>query len=115
MTQAPKGRRPMKQSTVVAMVVLSMSALVVAPSGVRAAAISSTRLDNLPHVCTSGPLKGTKCDDPTDCGDRPCEIAFERASGFSATLTLIVDDDVSKFDDSEDVPNIIAVTAVLEV
>jgi hypothetical protein len=91
-----------------------VGALLVAASA-WGAAVSGPRFDALPRMCAKGPLKGVACTEKADCQNNPCVIAFERHSAFTATLTLVVDDDVSQFDGSEDVPNVVAVTALLEV
>jgi len=94
-------------------------ALVVPPLGMpmlaQAAAVAGPRLAKLPRVCAKGPLAGTSCTTNAECYGSPCQIAFLRDSSFTATITLVVDDDVSHFDGSEAVANVVAVTALLEV
>ncbi len=57
----------------------------------------------LPHVCSSGPAKGTACD-PTDpgatgCTDQTCVVAYSslKNAKFKGTITLIADDNVGDF------------------
>jgi hypothetical protein len=57
----------------------------------------------LPHVCSSGPAKGTACD-PTDpattgCTDQTCVVAYSpvRSAKFKGTITLTADDNVGDF------------------
>jgi len=95
--------------------VLCLGTLLFGPSAARAAAVAGPRFAALPRICVKGPLQGTSCTSPDDCQQNPCEVAFATDSSFSATVTLVVDDDVSQFDGSEDVSNVIAVTALLEL
>lgn len=79
-----------------------------------AAAISLGRDEQLPRVCKRGPLAGQACVGVADC-DGPCVVAYLPRVAFSGTLTLVVDDDVSKFDGTETVTDVVAATVLLEV
>jgi hypothetical protein len=84
------------------------------PAAALAAALSLTREQELPRVCKKGPLAGQACDDDADCGG-PCVVAYLPRVAFSGTLTIVVDDDVSKFDGTESVSDVVAATVLLEV
>ena len=94
-------------------------ALVALPDLAAAGAPASpTRETTLAHVCRRGSSRGAPCVEAEDCapGER-CVLDVLEGPGtrFDATVTLIVDDDVSQFDGSEDVPNVVAVTVLLEI
>jgi hypothetical protein len=84
------------------------------PAAALAAALSLTREQELPRVCKKGPLAGQACDVDADCGG-PCVVAYLPRVAFSGTLTIVVDDDVSKFDGTESVTDVVAATVLLEV
>ena len=72
---------------------------------------------NLPHVCKGGSNGGNSCDINNGNGDCPngrCVIEFT-PGGFAAKVTILVDDNVSKFDGSETVTDVVAATVILEV
>src|SRR5262245_48126819 len=79
--------------------------LLAAGSAYAAAPLPQTREEKLRHVCTGGPSKGQECAEDSQCARSKCEIDFLRGPNttFQATVTLIVDDDVSKFDDTEEI------------
>ena len=80
--------------------------------------ISGSREAQLPHVC-NGPGKPQPCTDDSQCPSGLCEINFLRGpdAAFMAEVTLIIDDNVSKFDGSEskELSEIKAVTVLLEI
>lgn len=93
---------------------LACVAALTVPAAALAAALSLTREQDLPRVCKRGPLAGQACADNVDCGG-PCVVAYLPRVAFSGTLTLVVDDDVSKFDGTESVSDVVAATVLLEV
>jgi hypothetical protein len=74
---------------------------------------STNRDSTLPHACRGGGPPGGSCTSDADCAPGRCAVA---ASGvkFTATVTFVVDDHVSQFDGSESVPDVVAVTAIVE-
>lgn len=93
---------------------LALMALIGAPSLANAAAASFSRLDLLPKRCAGAPGAGTPCTTDADCGGSRCKLALQ-PGGFMGTLTLIVDDDVSHYDGTESVLNVVGVAGTLEV
>jgi hypothetical protein len=93
--------------------VLTVAGLLAAPKFAQAAQGSPNRD---PRVCQGGQNVGQSCTDDTQCPQSTCEPNFVRGLGsvFFAELTLIVDDDVSKYDGTEQVSDVIAVTVLLE-
>ena len=79
--------------------------------------ISQLREDQLPHVCKGGAKRGEACTEDAQCPRGLCEIKFVRGpdATFEAEVTLIIDDDVSKFDGSEEVSDVKAATVLLEI
>jgi len=77
---------------------------------------SELREAQLPHVCT-GPGKPQPCTEDSQCPSGLCEINFLRGpdATFEAEVTLIIDDDVSKFDGTEKIAGVKAATVLLEV
>jgi hypothetical protein len=73
---------------------------------------------DLAHVCKGGPNADAACTDASECPGSTCVINFASKS-ITAKLTILVDDDVSNFNDDEtgleDVPNVVAATVLLEV
>jgi hypothetical protein len=97
---------------------LAFATLLVATSSTYASSpVSQLREEQLPHVCKGGPRKGLACTDETQCPRGTCEINFLRGPNttFEAEVTLIVDDNVSKFDGTEEISDIIAATVLLEI
>jgi hypothetical protein len=80
--------------------------------------ISELRETQLPHVC-KGPGKPQPCTDDSQCPSGLCEINFLRGpdAAFMAEVTLIIDDNVSKFDgsESEELSDVKAATVLLEI
>jgi hypothetical protein len=78
--------------------------------------ISGSREAQLPHVC-NGPGKPQPCTDDSQCPSGLCEIKYVRGpdATFEAEVTLIIDDDVSKFDGSEKISDVKAATVLLEI
>ena len=66
------------------------------------------------RTCKGGTNRGTACTDDSQCPGSTCELVLERKT-LNATLTLIVDDNVSKFNHGEDVSNVVAATLLVEV
>jgi hypothetical protein len=71
-----------------------------------------------PRICKDGPNEGSTCTADDQCPQSTCEINYLRGPGtmFRAEITLIVDDEVSKFDGppAQEVSAVIAATALLE-
>ena len=80
--------------------------------------IPELREAQLPHVC-KGPGKSQPCTDDSQCPSGRCEINFLRGpdAAFMAEVTLIIDDNVSKFDgsQSEELSDVKAATVLLEI
>jgi len=93
--------------------VLAFAGLLAAVGSAQAAQRSHNREIQLPHVCQGGPNAGQSCTTNDECPDGTCEINFLDTE-FTAVVTLCVDDDVSKYDGTEQVSGIIAVTLLLE-
>lgn len=87
----------------------------IVPTEVLAAAASIAREVNLPKVCRRGPLAGESCTDSSQCDGAFCVVDYLPRVSFTGTLTLVVDDDVSKFDGTETVPDVVAATVLLEM
>ena len=104
------------------------------PGLARAAVDCTAREPNLPHVCDKGPKAGQTCvpdfgavSDPLTCSvSRPsqndfcqgakCTMVFEKGATFSAIMTLIADDNVSKLDaPPQTIQNAIAVTVLIDL
>ncbi len=97
---------------------LAFAALLMATDSAHAdAPLPPRREVKLPHVCKGGPNKGQECPDDAMCPNSTCKIKFLRGpdTTFEATVTLIVDDDVSKFDGTQEVSNVVAATVLLEI
>ncbi len=91
--------------------------LIAADSAYAASPVSQLREAQLPHVCKGGSRKGLPCTDDAGCPNSKCEISFLSGpdATFEAEVTLIVDDDVSEFDGTEEVSGVIAATVLLEI
>lgn len=72
-----------------------------------------------PFSCRSGPGKGIACVFNENCPKSKCSVEFLHGLGteFTATITFIVDDDVSVAvrDRPTDIPSVIAVTVLVEI
>jgi hypothetical protein len=79
--------------------------------------VSELREAQLPHVCNDGAKKGEACTKDTQCPSGLCEINYLRGpdATLEAEVTLIIDDDVSKYDGSEEINNVKAATVLLEI
>ena len=66
------------------------------------------------RVCKAGPSSGTTCVDDTTCPHSTCEVVFER-SLLTAVVTIIVDDDVSRWDHTHTYGQVHAATVLMEV
>ncbi|MGE0679720.1 MAG: hypothetical protein AB7P69_02265 [Candidatus Binatia bacterium] len=96
--------------------VMVMSAVGIAHAGAPGSA-TAERFLSIPRFCDRGPNEDKLCIDDSDC--RPngkCVIEYLRGRGtdFSGLVTIIVDDNVSKFDGTEAVSDIVAVTILFE-
>ena len=80
--------------------------------------VPERREEQLPHIC-KGPGKSQSCTKDSDCASGRCEINFLRGpdAAFMAEVTLIIDDNVSKYDgsESEELSNVKAATVLLEI
>src|SRR5262249_50350305 len=99
---------------------LAVATLLMATDSAYAIApLPQRREEKLPHVCKGGPNEGRACTDDSQCPDSTCEINFLRGPDttfeFEAEVTLIVDDNVSKFDGTEKISDVIAATVLLEI
>jgi hypothetical protein len=92
--------------------------LVTAGSSYAGSPVSHLREEQLPHVCRGGPREGLACTDDAQCppGNK-CEVHFLRGpdTAFEAEVTLIIDDNVSKFDGTEEISDVVAATVLLEI
>jgi hypothetical protein len=70
-----------------------------------------TRAANLPRVCSRG---GNTCTDDADCTKGKCVPDYER-TGFNGILTLVADDNVTRWDGGASVDDVHAVTVLLEL
>src|ERR1044071_5502168 len=91
--------------------------LVAADSTYAGSPVSHLREEQLPHACQGGPKEGEACTADTQCPRSRCEINFLRGphTAFEAKVTLIVDDNVSKFDGAEEISDVVAATVLLEI
>src|SRR5262245_31279713 len=88
-----------------------LAALVMATGSAQAGRPGSVgREGPLPHVCKGGMKVGFACTDDSQCPKSTCEVNFLYGPGtaFPAEITLIVDDNVGKFDGTEQVPDVVA-------
>ena len=71
----------------------------------------------LPQVCKGGPNVGMTCSADTDCPNSKCEVNYLNGPGTNVPLEvcIIVDDNVSTYDESETIPDVVAVTALATV
>jgi hypothetical protein len=83
-------------------------------TGVAHAAQGSPNRD--PHVCAGGLNVGMACTENSQCPESTCKVNYLTGPGttFSADMFLIVDDDVSKWDGTEEVSDVVAVTILLK-
>lgn len=94
---------------------LALFGLVLASPALAGAPAPANRSATLPAACKGGPDHGKVCSSDDDCaGAGRCRVVFVHGRPPPLRLTLIVDDDVSAFDGSESLANVVAVTAVLE-
>jgi len=98
--------------------ILALATLLMATGSAGAGSpVSELRETQLPHVCKGGPRKGQACTDDAQCPRGLCEINFLRGpdATFEAEVTLIIDDNVSKFDGTEEISDVKAATVLLEI
>ena len=71
----------------------------------------------LPKSCKGGPNAGMACNDDTDCPNSKCEVDYLNGPGTNipVEVCIIVDDNVSKYDESETIADAVAVTLLVEV
>jgi hypothetical protein len=74
---------------------------------------SSNRDATLPHRCAGPPAHAVPCTTPDDCPSGRCIVDATNAR-FAAVVTFVVDDNVSQFDGSESVDDVVAVTVLVE-
>ncbi|HJQ84535.1 MAG TPA: hypothetical protein VKA21_10690 [Candidatus Binatia bacterium] len=84
------------------------------PSAHAGAPASANREARLPHACKGGPQAGTSCVTDATCPAGAC-VVDAGGPAFDGVVTFIVDDNVSQFDGTESIPNVVAVTVLLEV
>jgi hypothetical protein len=95
--------------------VYTVALLALTAGAASAGAPASTRRDaTLPHACRGGAATGAPCASDADCAPGRC-VLVAQSTKFTALVTFIVDDHVSQFDGSEDVSDVVAVTAVVEI
>ena len=77
---------------------------------------SEGRAVGLQTACQGGSDAGSTCEADSDCAFGRCRPVFVQGSGRPIPLrvTLIIDEDVSMFDGTETVPNVVAATAMIE-
>lgn len=73
------------------------------------------RLENLSHVCRHGPRAGEACESDAECNGARCALDVLPGKLLTAKVTLIVDDDVSRYDGAEAIPSVVAATALIEL
>lgn len=74
---------------------------------------SSRRAESLPRICKGGSNAGFPCSDDAGCPGGSCVLSGPRR--FAGTVTFVVDDNVSQFDGSEEVADVVAVTVLVEL
>lgn len=84
------------------------------------ASATAERTALLPRVCdagTTGGKAGMACTNDSQCPNGSCVVNYVTGAGasFTAWVTLMVDDDVSKFDGSQTIADVVSVTALVEV
>lgn len=77
--------------------------------------VSGNRKATLHTVCATGPQRGQACTSDAQCGRGACIPSFPREYGraFPVELTLIVDDDTTKFDGTSSVSGAVSATLLL--
>lgn len=73
-----------------------------------------------PRVCdtaTTGGHAGMSCTEDNQCPNGSCVVDYITGAGtsFTAWVTLMVDENVSKFDGSQTIADVVSVTALVEV
>jgi hypothetical protein len=96
-----------------AVLVLAGSVLVAMPAQAGAPA-PERRLEDLNRVCRHGPRAGDSCESDAECSGARCVVDVLPGKLLTAKVTLIVDDDVSRYDASESIPSVVAATALIE-
>jgi hypothetical protein len=72
------------------------------------------RADDFARVCKAGPNGGNACADDLGCPSSTCQVVLARGT-LNAVVTIIVDDDVSRWDSSHAYGQISAATVLIEV
>lgn len=95
--------------------VMGMGVVGIAHAGAPGSA-TAERFLSVPRSCDRGPNVGNVCTEDFQCPNARCVIEFLRGRGtdFSGLVTIIVDDNVSKFDGTEAVSDLVAVTILFE-
>jgi hypothetical protein len=75
---------------------------------------SERRYEELPRICRQGPNADDVCSSDADCAGARCAIDVLPGKLLIAKVTLVVDDDVSRFDGGESIPSVVAATALVE-
>ena len=92
---------------------LALFGLLVATVVQAGAPASGGRAQNLSLACRGGSNAGSFCTDAAGCPGGACTpIGTKR---FAGTVTFVVDDNVSQFDETEEVADVVAVTAIVEL
>src|SRR5262249_36342322 len=118
---------------------LALVLLAAVPGFARAAVDCTVREPDLPHVCDKGPNAGKKCEPDftgadtfvcslsrpaqpnpaspgaVDCLGAKCTMVLQPGGNFSAVMTIIADNNVSGFDNTQPIQNAIAVTVVIDL
>jgi hypothetical protein len=105
---------PARRPTGAAVLVSFALALASAELAAAGAPSSERRFEDLPRVCRQGPSAGEACATDADCGGSRCVVDVVPGKLLVAKVTLVVDDDVSRFDGAESIPSVVAATALIE-
>ena len=66
------------------------------------------------RACRGGSNRNNPCTDAVDCPGGTCKIVLAKEN-LSALVTIIVDDNVSKYDGTEAYTNVVAATVLVEI
>src|SRR5262249_35434836 len=112
---------------------LALVLIAAVPAVAHAAVDCTAREPKLPHVCDKGPNAGKECvpdfgtvTDTLTCSvSRPaendaclgakCTMVFEKGATFSAVMTMIADNNVSRLDGPQMVQNVTALTVIIDL
>jgi hypothetical protein len=90
------------------------SPLAAATTAQAGAPVPERRLEDLSRVCRHGPRAGDACESDAECSGARCALDVLPGKLLTAQVTLIVDDDVSRYDGAESIPSVVAATALVE-